>query len=543
MNSKERVLNAIQCKPVDQTPWVPFVGCHAGSLVSASAHDFLRSEDLLVKGLNQAIERYKPDGIPVMFDLQVEAETLGCQLAWADENPPAVASHPLEQGKTLADLKIPGPGDGRIPMVINATRTLRAQHPDLALYGLITGPFTLALHAQGTGIFMQMFDDPDATAALLAFCRDVGIAMADHYMDSGCDVIAVVDPMTSQIGPDHFRQFVTPAVTPIFEYIRNKGAKSSFFVCGHAQQNIEVMCDCRCDNISIDENIPLDYVRDICVKRGISFGGNMQLTTVLLLGSPDDARRNALACMKTGGDTGFILAPGCDLPYATPAANLEGIHKLVSDPYEQEVVRTMAHKGDLEDILDMSEYGQADKVIIDIITLDSEGCAPCQYMVEAVKGIAPEFEGIVVWREHKIKYRESLVFMTSLMVKNIPTICIDGQITFVSRIPPKEELIAAIQKRIFEKFRMKIRRRRGSLTILGDGGEACLALKEMIETCVKELGADINVPMVTDEEAIYAYGISPIQTPAVVQATYQLKSARSLPSKDAIKEWIKAMEY
>ena len=41
----------------------------------------------------------------------------------------------------------------------------------------------------------------------------------------------------------------------------------------------------------------------------------------------------------------------------------------------------------------MRDYGQADKVIVDIITLDSEACAPCQYMVEAVKTDRPEFEG------------------------------------------------------------------------------------------------------------------------------------------------------
>jgi len=98
-----------------------------------------------------------------------------------------------------------------------------------------------------------------------------------------------------------------------------------------------------------------------------------------------------------------------------------------------------------DDILDMSDYGKTDKVIVDIITLDSEACAPCQYMVEAVQNVAPHFEGIVEWREHKIKRHESVQFMTSLMVKNIPTICIDGVITFVSRIPPKEELVAAIQ--------------------------------------------------------------------------------------------------
>jgi hypothetical protein len=105
--------------------------------------------------------------------------------------------------------------------------------------------------------------------------------------------------------------------------------------------------------------------------------------------------------------------------------------------------------------LDLSEYGRTDKVVIDIITLDSEACAPCQYMVESVKDIAPEFSELVIWREHKIKSQESVAFMASLMVKNVPTICIDGEIKFVSRIPTRDELIKAIQDRINEKLKRK----------------------------------------------------------------------------------------
>ena len=43
------------------------------------------------------------------------------------------------------------------------------------------------------------------------------------------------------------------------------------------------MCDCRPDNVSIDENIPLGFVKEIALKKGISFGGNMKLTVVLLI--------------------------------------------------------------------------------------------------------------------------------------------------------------------------------------------------------------------------------------------------------------------
>jgi MtaA/CmuA family methyltransferase len=539
MNGRERIRKTFLCEPVDRVPWVPFVGCHGGALLGVSAEDYLKSPELMARGVQAAIERYRPDGIPVAFDLQIEAETFGCRLAWARENPPAVASHPLAEGVRLEDLHVPGRQEGRIAAVLAAARTLREANPDIALYGLITGPFTLLLHLMGTDIFMAMFDEPEQVQRRMEFCADVASAMADYYIDAGCDVVALVDPMTSQIGPEQFTEFVMPHIAPVFRYIRSRNVLSSFFVCGRAEQNIEVMCACRPDNVSIDENIPLEHVRDICLQQGISFGGNLQLTTVLLLGTPLDAQKNALACLEVGGERGFVLAPGCDLPYATPPANLDAVAQLCLDSYQRDVVRSMAHEEASGEVLDMRDYGQADKVIVDIITLDSEACAPCQYMVESVRAIAPEFEGIVEWREHKIKYRESLVFMTSLMVKNIPTICIDGVITFVSRIPSRDELIAAVQKRIFEKLRMKIRRKRASLYILGDGGPKCQELRGNAERAITELGVDVEVQMIRDENVIASFGLTASQTPAVILSRYQLKSTRTVPDPAIIKEWIK----
>ena len=539
MTGKERLMKAFSREAVDRVPWVPFVGCHAGSLLEVSAKEYLQSEKLMVKGISKAIELYQSDGIPVSFDLQIEAEALGCELVWADENPPAVTKHPLCNGTTLDDLRIPTATDGRIGITLAAARTVREKYPDIALYGSITGPFTLALHLLGTDIFMKMFDSIDYVNKLLAFCKDVCIAMSQYYIDAGCDVIAVVDPMTSQIGPDQFTQFVTPYVTEVFDFIRSKNAKSSFFVCGHAQQNISVMAQCKCDNISIDENIPLDYVKQECEKYGISFGGNLQLTSVLLLGKPIDAQKNAIACMEIGGDTGFILAPGCDLPYAVPSENLTAITEIVQDEYKRQVASQVACEAGDESRLDMKEYGKADKIIVDVITLDSEACAPCQYMVDAVKRVTPEFEGIVEWREHKIKYRESLVFMTSLMVRNVPTICIDGEIVFVSRIPPKDELIAAIQKRINEKFRLRIQQRKASIYILDSGCDKTGEIEDNIQTAIQELGVDVNVEKVSDPEIIASYGVAPSQTPAIVMAKYQVKALRRTPEVVVIKEWLK----
>ncbi|MFI4911085.1 MAG: uroporphyrinogen decarboxylase family protein [Sedimentisphaeraceae bacterium JB056] len=451
MTGKQRVLNAIKCQEVDRVPWVPFVGSHAASLLGIDAETYFKSAENIANGAQLAIEKYDPDGIPVTFDLQIEAEVLGCDVKYSADNPPAVCGHPLVSGKTLDEIKIPGPDEGRIKTVLDAAKAIRKANPDVALYATITGPFTLALHLQGTDIFMKMFEDPDYVLKLIDFCNEVGKAMSKYYIEAGCDVVAVVDPMTSQIGPAQFEQFVSPAATDLFEYIRNEGAAGSFFVCGHAQQNIVAMCECKPDNVSIDENIPLDFVRDECLKRGISFGGNLQLTTVLLLGTELEAQKDALRCLDLGGEKGFVLAPGCDLPYATPQANLAAVTKIVQDEYQRDIARNMEVEAAAGEDVQLPDYTNPDKVILNIITLDSEACAPCQYMVDAVKAVEADFGDKIEWHEHKIKTKDGLGIMGALGVKNIPTICIDGEVSFISRIPPKDELVEYIQKKLDAK--------------------------------------------------------------------------------------------
>ncbi len=539
MKGLELIKKAFALETVERAPWVPFVGVHGGFITGVDAEAYLKSADKVVAGVSKAIEEYNPDGVPVVFDLQIEAEILGCQLQWAPHNPPAVVSHPLEEGVKLSDLKVPEITDGRIPVAVNAAKELRAKYPDIALYGLITGPFTLALHLLGTDIFTKLFEAPDEIVEVMEFCTKVGNKMATYLMDAGCDVIAVVDPMTSQIDPMTFESFVTPYVSEIFDTVRNANKLSSFFVCGHAQQNIEAMCNCKPDNVSIDENIPIDFVKDIALKKGISFGGNMKLTVVLLMGNEDDCREEAVECLDLGGKTGFILAPGCDLPMDTPPQNLKAVTEIVHDDYKQEVVRTLDKKDSTIEVLNMKDYGQSDKVIVDIITLNSESCAPCQYMVEAVKQVAPQFEGIVEWREHAIKKMDAVTFMSSLMVKNIPTICIDGKIAFVSQIPPKSELIAAIQKRINKKLKLKIKSKRSELLILGENDNENNELKKIIERATTELGKDVEVKIISDKAQMASFGV--VNGPAVVSVKYKLKSESDIPSLEVVKEWIKEL--
>jgi uroporphyrinogen decarboxylase len=454
MTGKQILLDAIKGKETERPAWLPFVGCHGGFLTGRTATQYLQSAELLVEGLKKAKSLYRPDGLPVLFDLQVEAEILGCNLHWADEVPPAVTSHPLAMGKTIAELPEISASQGRFPIITAALDTLKKEiGDDTALYGLICGPFTLALHLLGNEIFLDMYDEQDKVLEVIDYCGEVCNRSADIYLDHGADVIAVVDPMTSQISPDHFEQFVTPSMNKVFDHIRDRGGISSIFVCGDVTRNLEVMTRTHADNISVDEQIDMAHLRDLCEKEGKSFGGNIKLTAVLLLGDENDSKMEALDIMDKSGSKGFILAPGCDLPYAVPVANLQAVAEMVHDEYAREAARSLqAKEADSFEDIELPDYHGARAVVVDVITLDSTSCAPCQYMMEAVQKAA-ERAHVKVWiNEHKIKVREGIGMMVKLGVKNLPTICINGDPAFASIIPDQTTLVKAIEKAAIKKM-------------------------------------------------------------------------------------------
>jgi len=96
-NPKELLLATLRHEETESTPWVPFAGVHAGKLIGADATLILTDGDTLFHALMEVNKLYKPNGQPVVFDLQIEAEILGCDLLWADDGPPSVKTHPLAE--------------------------------------------------------------------------------------------------------------------------------------------------------------------------------------------------------------------------------------------------------------------------------------------------------------------------------------------------------------------------------------------------------------------------------------------------------------
>lgn len=310
--AKQKFIDAVRGKRTEDAPWVPYAGVHCAFLINEPADKFLQDPELLAKGLVETAKKYKADAIPLVFDLSIEANSVGCDLKWWPDNVPSVTTHPCSN-KTPeeAGLTLPTKDTGRWPVLFEAARIAKPQLDELdcAIIGGICGPLTLGSHLAGVRIFTDVYKNKEFAHAVLEYAGKIGAVAAQFYAEMGCEVIAIIDPVASQIKSETFKEFVTPYVKPATDVINGADLTSSFFICGDATKVMVDVCELDTHGFAIDEQLNLNFIRDLAIKYGKGFGGNLKLTLALSLGllSP---REDAIVSLAAGGHIGFTFAPG-----------------------------------------------------------------------------------------------------------------------------------------------------------------------------------------------------------------------------------------
>ena len=89
----------------------------------------------------------------------------------------------------------------------------------------------------------------------------------------------------------------------------------------------------------------------------------------------------------------------------------------------------------------------ADKITIDVLTLDSVQCAACGYMMESIAALPSDVQEMIEYKGWSIKNKDGIGKFLELQGKVLPTICIERDLVFESIIHQYEELIDEMAKR------------------------------------------------------------------------------------------------
>jgi uroporphyrinogen decarboxylase len=281
-----------------------------------------------------AWERYGHDMIDLENGVAALASAVGCRVDFEeDTSPPWVTGPALARIEDVDQLRPIDPAsDGLLPAMVTATRLISAELGDRAflLAEADQGPFSLATQIVGIEEMLMAVMEPDKEAyvrRLLEYTTQQVITYGRALIDAGAHMTGMGDSIAGPdvCSPDVYRRFAAPYERQVVETLAAEGTRIGLHICGDATRIIEDMVHTGSQLLAVDYKIDLAAAK-AATRGSTSLIGTVDPSSVMALGTPDEVRAAARTDLRIlGADGGFILAPGCALPYGTPDENIRAL--------------------------------------------------------------------------------------------------------------------------------------------------------------------------------------------------------------------------
>lgn len=326
-SGRSLVLAHLDGQPVDHLPAMPITMMFAARLAGIPYREYCTDFRALARGQVEVAGRFGFDHVSAISDPAREAVDLGAPVTWFPDQPPALDDTRalLADPARLASLAVADPlGGGRMTDRVRGIELLRALAGGLLVEGWVEGPCAEGANLRGISTLMTDFgDDPGFVADLFDFTTRQAIEFARAQVDAGADIIGVGDAAASLVGPAIYREVVLPSERRLADAIHAMGARVRLHICGNTRRSVADMATVGADIVDLDSMVPMAQARADAGLDQVLLG-NLNPVTELLSSSPDAVAARVAACHREAGGR-FIVGAGCEIPAATPHANVDAL--------------------------------------------------------------------------------------------------------------------------------------------------------------------------------------------------------------------------
>jgi len=306
----------------------------AAALAGMSLREYCTDGRAMAEAHIGAWERYGHDMIDLENGVAALAGAIGCRVGFETEtSPPWVMGPALQRIEDVDQLRPIDPSrDGMLPEILKATRLISETLGDRAflLSEADQGPFSLATQIVGIEELLMALTDPakeDPVRRLLEYATAQVITYARALIAAGAHMTGMGDSIAGPdvCSPAMYRRFAWPYERQVVKTLAAEGTMIGLHICGDATRIIGDMVGTGSQLLAVDHKVDLAAAK-AAARAVTTLIGTVDPSGVLARGTPDDVRAAAqadLAILAAGG--GFILAPGCALPYDTPDENIRAL--------------------------------------------------------------------------------------------------------------------------------------------------------------------------------------------------------------------------
>ncbi|MDD3242747.1 MAG: uroporphyrinogen decarboxylase family protein [Eubacteriales bacterium] len=329
MNSRERLFARMKGQPVDRLPNLNIVMMFGARQMGIPYGKALNDYRLLADCMRNAQEKFHLDCLWAISDPMREAEGLGAEVVFPEDDIPYSPTPYLCDLKKIAGLKPIDPSQGRrMADRVEGVRLLAKRGGgEIPVIGWIEGAFAESCDLMGVSeVMMNVYDYPDEMTQLLKVCTEQGKRFALAQIEAGADIIGVGDAAASLIGPAQYEEFVLPYQQELIRTIHDAGCVAKLHICGNINRVLELAVQAGADMVDCDHMVDMKRAAQLAAPRGACVCGNFDPVSILLRGSTQEVRQAVRDCYDMGFGTN-VMAAGCEVPKDTPPENLLAVYE------------------------------------------------------------------------------------------------------------------------------------------------------------------------------------------------------------------------
>jgi len=334
MNSYQRFQHSLTGEPVDRVPNFDIMMTFAAHFIGQPLSRYYQDYRVLVEANLAVQEAFQLDILQAISDPYREAADYGLKVEFPEDGLPLAKEPLIQEPGDLRQLNNPSPHSGRrMSDRLEAVRTFRERaNGEIPIMGWVEGALAEAADLRGvSNLLTDLYDRPDWLTNLLEQATETAIGFAKAQIEAGADIIGLGDAVASQISPKMYRQFALPYEQRIFKAVAEIGGVTRLHICGNTSRILPDMVETQADIIDIDWMVDIQKAAQVFGDRA-ALCGNFDPVSVMLQGTPDQVRQAVRDCRRLGGPHYFSMA-GCEIPDATPHANLLAQAEVLAEWY------------------------------------------------------------------------------------------------------------------------------------------------------------------------------------------------------------------
>jgi uroporphyrinogen decarboxylase len=306
-----------------RVPFMPLVCTHAARLEQVTVRKMLSDPALLARAVQNAQKLYNYDMVINVFDPTIEAEACECPVNWiSDEDVPVLEDHPPVDSMSehaVSTIK----SKGRLPVIVEATKRLKINlGRTIAVAGVVTGPFTLAGHLNGSDIIDALQSDPEAAKTVIELAGRVCLEVCKSYCEMELDLVVLADSVMPRL-PVRYRAQALSVMNPLVNLIRFYNSAPLLLANGCTGNSLDIVANMEVDGIIVDAAVEADVRGRLT---GCAVG--RAIPSSVLKGPKDGLPQYIEDCLREDW-RGLFISTEWQVPFDTPPENLHEIVRLI----------------------------------------------------------------------------------------------------------------------------------------------------------------------------------------------------------------------